>query len=99
MATPSRKNHNLAISLDEFTAGMFNGRTRTTSILNNICVTCGEDALFNHRDRCPSRESIKYYRNTCNCDYELSKKEFTISGMCQKCQDSVFNTEDENYDD
>jgi hypothetical protein len=26
---------------------------------------------------------------------ELSKKEWGISGMCQKCQDSVFGTEDE----
>ena len=25
----------------------------------------------------------------------LSRKEFTISGMCQKCQDSVFNCEGE----
>ena len=26
---------------------------------------------------------------------ELSLKEFTISGMCQKCQDSFFNGNDE----
>jgi len=26
---------------------------------------------------------------------ELSKKEYTISGMCQDCQDSVYGTEDE----
>ena len=25
---------------------------------------------------------------------ELSEKEFTISGMCQKCQDSVFGEND-----
>jgi hypothetical protein len=25
----------------------------------------------------------------------LSRKEFTISGMCQKCQDGVFGTKDE----
>ena len=26
---------------------------------------------------------------------ELSRKEYGISGMCQCCQDSVFNTEEE----
>ena len=26
---------------------------------------------------------------------ELSIKEFTISGLCQKCQDSVFDSSDE----
>ena len=25
---------------------------------------------------------------------EISEKEYTISGMCQECQDSVFMTED-----
>lgn len=30
---------------------------------------------------------------------EISRKEFTISQMCQVCQDSVFNCEeDEDYD-
>ena len=27
---------------------------------------------------------------------ELSKKEYTISGMCQKCQDKVFNAWNNN---
>lgn len=27
---------------------------------------------------------------------ELSRKEYTISGMCQKCQDSVFEQDDED---
>lgn len=26
---------------------------------------------------------------------ELSKREFQISGMCQECQDEVFNEDDE----
>lgn len=30
---------------------------------------------------------------------ELSRKEYTISGMCQKCQDSVFDSDDDNDDD
>ena len=33
---------------------------------------------------------------TCNCAHvvfkdELSEKEYTISGMCQECQDYAFN--------
>lgn len=26
---------------------------------------------------------------------DLSRKEYTISGLCQKCQDSIFNQEEE----
>ncbi|MCK9508569.1 MAG: hypothetical protein M0Q54_09025 [Pigmentiphaga sp.] len=33
-------------------------------------------------------------KNAANFRDELSKKEFTISGICQKCQDEIF-TEDE----
>lgn len=37
---------------------------------------------------CPScRKPIGEFRN------EVSKKEYLISGLCQKCQDSVFGTE------
>lgn len=40
---------------------------------------------------------------TCGCDAhfpdgfrdQLSKKEYAISGMCQKCQDSVFDSPEE----
>jgi len=46
--------------------------------------------INNHAGRCA----------TCSKDImnekfknELSKKEFKISGMCQKCQDSVFGEE------
>lgn len=30
---------------------------------------------------------------------ELSRKEYTISGMCQKCQDDVFGGDDEELDE
>tara|TARA_Y100000310_G_scaffold131800_1_gene130925 strand:+ start:225 stop:452 length:228 start_codon:yes stop_codon:yes gene_type:complete len=30
---------------------------------------------------------------------EISKKEYTISGMCQVCQDSVFGTNEEDSKD
>jgi len=35
--------------------------------------------------RCPTcQDEITEFRN------DISRKEFSISGMCQKCQDSVF---------
>ena len=30
---------------------------------------------------------------------ELSRKEYTISGLCQKCQDAVFGVGDPDYPD
>lgn len=30
---------------------------------------------------------------------ELSRREFYISGMCQKCQNEIFNNEDDEDDD
>lgn len=33
--------------------------------------------------------------NTNDFRDDLSVKEFTISGMCQKCQDKIFNSEEE----
>lgn len=35
-------------------------------------------------------ENAKEFRDT------LSRKEHAISGMCQKCQDSLFNTKEED---
>ena len=32
-------------------------------------------------------------------DSELSQKEFLISGMCQKCQDSIFGTSEEDSEE
>jgi len=32
-------------------------------------------------------------------DSELSQKEFLISGMCQKCQDSIFGVADEDSEE
>ena len=53
-------------------------------------------AAMSGRDRVKSIET-----NTCSwCGQpaneffdELSKKEYRISGMCQKCQDNIFNTD------
>lgn len=40
---------------------------------------------------CPSK--IESFRN------EISEKEFLISGMCQDCQDMVFENEEEDFED
>ena len=46
----------------------------------------------------PHRESIRHDRCSCcngdatNFDDALSVREYAISGFCQTCQDSVFNT-------
>ena len=69
MAQPSKKSEALTSMIDEITRTVF-GVSRTASILDDACVTCGKDA------------------STFNDD--ISRKEFTISGMCQDCQDSVF---------
>lgn len=33
--------------------------------------------------------------NFSDFEDEISRREFTISHMCQECQDSIFNTEEE----
>ena len=30
---------------------------------------------------------------------DISKKEYTISGLCQDCQDSVFGVEEDDFED
>jgi len=69
MAQPSNKSQPLNSLLEEITQTVF-GVSRSTSIREDTCVTCGNGA------------------STFNDD--ISRKEFTISGMCQDCQDSVF---------
>jgi uncharacterized protein with PIN domain len=49
------------------------------AIKNNICPTCGREIKFGARDQFKD---------------EISRREYRISGMCQKCQDSVFDVEE-----
>lgn len=45
----------------------------------------GEEVKLVEEKKCPiCKEPVGEFRD------ELSKKEYGISGMCQKCQDSVF---------
>jgi len=69
MTIPSTKSLKIIKFLDSLSKISF-GRTRTTSVVNNICVTCG--------------------KNASEFKDALSRKEYSISGMCQSCQDSVF---------
>lgn len=55
---------------------------RTTAINADMCV----------RKPYGCGEPIGPFRN------ELSEREYTISGLCQTCQDSVFGTDDEPLD-
>ena len=58
------------------------------------------DAIFPKRrtaimaDKCADcDEDVKQFRDG------LSKREYTISGLCQECQDVVFGTSNDNYED
>jgi len=63
------KGPDMAEFLDEASEALL-GRTLSSSLIDNICVSCGKPAgEFNDA---------------------LSKKEYGISGLCQKCQDIVF---------
>lgn len=50
------------------------------AIKNSICPACGWEIKFGARDQ---------FKN------EISRKEYLISGMCQKCQDKVFDVKEE----
>jgi len=67
---------------------VFNGKDRVTCIQEGICITC-DDA---HGIKATS------FRD------DISRKEYSISAMCQSCQDDVFGVsddepEDEDWDD
>jgi len=51
--------------------------------LNNKMVANRVDSIFDNTCTLCKKEATEFRD-------ELSKKEFSISGFCQKCQDSVF---------
>ena len=55
------------------------GKDRVGTITNNECMTC---------DRKASDEDGAFEFRTA-----LDRREFSISGMCQVCQDSVFGSD------
>ena len=52
-------------------------------LLNDMMGTKRVDSITNNTCTSCKKEATKFRD-------ELSKKEFSISGFCQKCQDSVF---------
>ena len=64
---------------------IFNGKDRVTCISEGICVTCDEAHGL----------VATSFRD------DISRKEYSISGMCQSCQDDVFGhgEPDEDWDD
>jgi len=73
MAEPSRKSPEMDKFLDDVCQVSF-GRKRHDSIVEDICVCCGNTATI-FKD-------------------ELSRREYSISGMCQTCQDKTFGEEE-----
>ena len=55
------------------------GNHRPTAIRNNECVWCNSQF----------ENSYTHFRD------DLSRKEYSISGMCQACQDKVYGEADE----
>jgi len=62
---------------------IFNGKDRVTSIKEGICLTCDES---------------KGLKATSFRD-DISRKEYSISAMCQSCQDDIFGVSDDEPDD
>ena len=62
---------------------VFNGKDRVTCIQEGICITC-DDA---HGIKATS------FRD------DISRKEYSISAMCQSCQDDVFGVSDDEPED
>jgi len=65
------------------------GRSRTLSIAGNQCVKCGGSVVL----RKETDTSLVACKDG-GLDFrdELSEKEYGISGLCQTCQDGIFET-------
>ena len=62
---------------------IFNGKDRVTCISEGICVTCDEAHGL----------VATSFRD------DISRKEYSISGMCQSCQDEVFASDEADEDE
>ena len=62
---------------------VFNGKDRVGCIQEGICITC---------------DDAKGIKATSFRD-DISRKEYSISAMCQSCQDDVFGVSDDEDDD
>lgn len=57
-------------------------------VKGGLCPMCGEKVC---QDLCPDPKLCTKLNIQLYFRDELSRKEFDISGMCQRCQDEVFN--------
>ena len=71
---PSFKSDTINGELDLLSQIIFNGKDRQTCIEEGICITC---------------DDAKGIKATSFRD-DISRKEYSISAMCQSCQDDVF---------
>ena len=76
--TPSIKSDTMNGEIDALSQIIWNGKDRRGCIEEGICLTC-EDA---HGIKATS------FRD------DISRKEYSISAMCQSCQDDVFGVSD-----
>ena len=72
------------------------GKDRITTIREYLCMTCDRGLLCR---RC--NHSVEHHAVVTGFPHQfqpftddLSAREYTISGMCQRCQDSVFGVEE-----
>jgi len=81
--TPSVKSDTINGELDLLSQIIWNGKDRRTCIEEGICLTCDES---------------KGLKATSFRD-DISRKEYSISAMCQSCQDDIFGVSDDEPDD
>lgn len=66
------------------------GRDRRGVIMSHRCMTCQQPMLCrtcNQPEATHTGHAFMPFRDS------VSLREYSLSGMCQRCQDSVFNTE------
>lgn len=89
--TPSEKSPNVE---DMITHVM--GKSRVATIRSGKCMTCDVGLLCR---TCNKPRGDTHPHLFVSFRDELSAREYTISGMCQSCQDSVFVPEDDYESD
>ena len=80
---PSFKSDTINGELDLLSQIIFNGKDRQTCIEEGICITC---------------DDAKGIKATSFRD-DISRKEYSISAMCQSCQDDIFGESDDEPED
>lgn len=77
-------------ALDRITSALFSGRTLTDAHESKECVSCGSSVLkWSNK---PPVGPDWAFRDA------LSLQEYRISGLCQQCQDSVFEDPEQTDD-